>query len=79
MQGFVAAISAVTLFNYYPGFTHPESRVEAVMDHGLVMELVVKCEPGTAILAVSPVERTFCTPKFACYPDLDRAIAESCR
>jgi hypothetical protein len=76
MQGFLAA--AVTLLNYYPGFTDVDSRIEAVIDRGLVAELVVRCEPGTAIIAASMVDQTYCTPKFACYAKLDRAISESC-
>jgi hypothetical protein len=77
MYGFLAA--AVTLFNYYPGFTDSHSKIEAVIDRGLVAELVVRCEEGTAIVAASMVDQKFCTPKFVCYPALDRAISESCR
>jgi hypothetical protein len=77
----LGAFLATTLvgFNSYPGFTDPNSRIEAVIDKGLIFELIVRCERGTGIIAASPIEQTFCTPKFVCYASLSKAVDETCR
>jgi hypothetical protein len=76
---FVAAATTLAGFNYYPGFEENGATVEAIIDKGLIAELVINCRPGTGIIAVSKIERTFCTPKFHCVPSLEQAIRETCR
>ena len=76
---FVAAAATLAGFNYYPGFVEGGARVEAIIDRGLIAELVIRCERGTGIIAVSKIERTFCTPKFHCVRSLEQAIRETCR
>lgn len=73
--GLVAAAS----FIEYPAFVKPGARVEAIVDRGLIKELIVRCPQGTGILSYSKVERTYCTPDWRCAPGLDRAIARLCR
>ena len=74
----LATTTAASLFNYYPGFEDPNARIEAVMDKGLIAELVVRCNVGTGIIAASLIERTYCTPGFKCYASLATAIKETC-
>jgi hypothetical protein len=79
MYGLVLATStAASLFNYYPGFTDPNTRIEAVIDKGLIAELVIRCDVGTGIIAASLIEHTYCTPNFQCYASLEKAIAKTC-
>lgn len=73
------AASTATGFISYPGFADPKSRVETVTDLGPVLEIVIKCNKGSAIMAYSKVERTFCSAKWTCYRDIERAMAASCR
>ena len=63
----------------YPGFVDPRARVEAVIDRGPILELILKCPPGTAILSYSKVEHLYCTPTKGCTSDLKVAIGRTCR
>ena len=72
-----AAVS--TNFTVYPGFVDPKAQIEAVTDLGPVLEVVLKCQRGTAIMSYSKVEGVYCTPKWVCYDDMKQAIARSCR
>ena len=73
------AATAASGYIYYPEFIDTKAKVEAVSDLGPVLEVVVKCKTGSAIMSYSKLERTFCTPQWVCYQDLDTAIARSCR
>lgn len=77
----IKALFTTTLaisFIYYPEFVAPNSRIEAVTDLGPVLEVVVKCKNGTAIISFSKVERIFCTPKWKCFADMSTAVSKSC-
>jgi len=76
----LAAMLAATLagFNDYPAFIAPDSRIEAVLDHGPISELIIKCGRGTAILSYSKVDRAYCTPKLYCSRDLSEAVQRTC-
>jgi hypothetical protein len=76
---FLASTAAATLFNYFPGLSNEASRISAIIDRGLVAELVVKCDEGEGIVAASLAEQTFCAPNFTCYEDLGEAISATCR
>lgn len=65
-------------FIHYPGWVDPSERVEAIIDRGPILELIVRCPVGTAIMTYSKVERLYCTPQLACDPRLDVAHADSC-
>jgi hypothetical protein len=79
-------LSATT---FYPGLgdrgvvlpktieTHP--RVEATRDLGPILELIVRCNSGSAIVSYSKVERVYCRPKGGCLPDLNTTLATACR
>jgi hypothetical protein len=79
-----AAITAMTISNYaafnsYPIFDDPTARIEAIIDKGPVAEMVVRCDKGTAIVAASWLEKTYCAPDFTCYASLEKAIIRSCK
>jgi len=81
MFGLFVALSITT----YPAFgdrvsppqvTNP--RVEAQIDKGLIVELIVNCRPGTAIITYSKAEQLYCTPKRDCLRTISAALAQSC-
>ncbi len=75
----LAASTATGVFSDYPGFLNPDSEVEAVVDRGPILELIVKCGDGTAILSYSKVERLYCTPnRSGCFNTFDDAINSTC-
>jgi hypothetical protein len=53
-------------------------RVEAAIDRGPIVEIIVRCSPGTAILSYSKVERLYCTPKHQCDRSMAITTARSC-
>jgi hypothetical protein len=73
------AAAAAAHFNYYPGFIEPGHRVDALIDKGPIVELVVRCKVGTGIIAISKYEGLFCAPDFTCFSTLRPAIARTCR
>lgn len=76
---FAVTTAASTPFSDYPGFVDPEAIVEARIDRGPIVELIVKCGEGAAIISYSKIERVFCTPQLVCGPGLKRAISATCR
>ena len=63
-----------------PAARPPKPRVERVIDRGPIYELVIACGGGgTAIIAYSKLERTYCAPRQACDADLVRVLARTCR
>lgn len=80
MFGVVASglIAAATGFIEYPVFVDPAAQVEATIDRGPIIELVVKCGNGTAIISYSKVERLYCTPQFKCQGALITAVRQTC-
>ena len=66
-------------FSVYPGFVTPGQTLEAIIDRGPIVELIVRCERGTGILSYSKLDRAFCVPDMTCYTTLDRAMAKLCR
>lgn len=79
MSALTGVVLAAT-FTLYPG---PQSaidpRIEAITERGPILELIVRCPVGTAIISYSRVERLFCTPRLECDRDQDAVIARSCR
>lgn len=66
-------------FNFYPGFVQPKSKVQAIVDKGPVLELIVACQPGEGIISYSKIDRKFCLPDATCYAKGRKAIAKLCR
>lgn len=75
---FAVTTAASTPFTDYPGFLNPDAVVEAHIDRGPIVELVVKCGAHTAIISYSKIERLYCTPQLACGPRLRGVIARTC-
>ncbi len=78
MINILLVATAATSFTYYPEFVDTKARVEAVKDLGPVLEVIVKCRKGSAIMSFSKMERVFCASDWKCYRDLDTAMAKSC-
>lgn len=78
-----------TGFTSYPGFgdrlpvappaAATSARIEAVTDKGPIVEMIVKCRNGTAIISYSKIERVYCSPRLACKRDLGAVVGDSCR
>lgn len=75
-------------FTAYPGFgdrgvTAPKKaertgRVEAATDRGPIVELIVRCPSGTAIISYSKVERLYCGPKHGCSHQIAPVMSQAC-
>ena len=52
--------------------------VEAAVDKGLIVELIVRCEKGTAILSYSKIENVYCGPLGGCIAKANVAVAKAC-
>ncbi len=76
----VAAALAVlaATFNIYPGKHGPDARIEASIDRGPILELIVRCRVGTAIVTYSKLERRFCGPDGRCDRSRDVIIHRAC-
>jgi hypothetical protein len=79
MSTLLAAAAVAASFNAYPAFDDPTARIEAIIDKGPVAEMIVRCDKGTAIIAASWLEKTYCAPDFTCYASLEKAISRSCK
>ena len=75
----LAASTATGVFSEYPGFLNSDSQVEAIVDRGPILELIVKCGDGTAILSFSKIEHLYCTPNGSgCFRALRSALESTC-
>lgn len=54
-------------------------RIDAAIDRGLFVDIIVKCSDGTAIMSFSKIERIFCSPKGQCSTRHDAVIENACR
>jgi hypothetical protein len=41
--------------------------------------MIVRCDAGTGIIAISKYEGLFCAPDMRCYSTLKPALARTCR
>lgn len=74
----ILVAAAAGAFTWYPPIDRKPPRIEAITDRGLVLELIVRCPSGTAIVRYSKVERLFCGPKHECGPSRDAALRSAC-
>jgi hypothetical protein len=86
----VSTTLAFTLASYtaYPAFgdragVQPpaavaQPRIEVTTDRGPIVEMVVRCPKGTAIISYSKVERLYCSPKLSCNRNLGTILARTC-
>jgi hypothetical protein len=55
-----------------------QPRIEATTDRGPIVEMIVRCPKGTAIISYSKVERLYCSPKLTCNRNLGTIVARAC-
>lgn len=79
MKTAMLVLAIANPFNFYPGFVQPKSKVQAIIDKGPVLELIVACQPGEGIISYSKIDRKFCLPDARCYLEGTQAIARLCR
>ena len=53
-------------------------QIEAIVDHGLIAELVVRCKNGAAIISYSKIEILYCAPDQTCDRNLRDVVARTC-
>ncbi len=80
MSKILVAAAVSGNFTLYPGFLEPFRNVEAIVDRGLILEVVIRCDAtATGILSFSKPERLYCSSKNRCYRELAPAMADTCR
>ena len=88
MFSVLASVLLTANFTAYPGFgdrgiTTPrkaerDARVDATIDRGPIVELIVRCPSGTTIISYSKVERLYCSPKHSCDRQIGHVVSEAC-
>ncbi len=78
MRGYLGILIAAAIFTIYEGPAAPDPRIEATTDRGPIVEMIVRCKPGTAIISYSKMERLYCDPKLVCSPDKNVVIQRAC-
>lgn len=77
----LAAVLAVTAatFTIYPGVKAQNPAIEAMIDRGPIVELIVRCPSGTAIISYSKMERRYCGPDLVCDRSMATVVRRACR
>jgi hypothetical protein len=65
-------------FTLSPPPSSPEPRIEAIIQRGIISELIVKCVDGTAIISYSPTDGMYCLSPSNCSTDRLEIIDQSC-
>lgn len=55
------------------------ARIEATIDKGPIIELIVRCPVGTGIISYSKLERVYCSSKHKCDERITTAVSDTCR
>ncbi len=76
----LAAVAAVTngIITLYSGPNAPDPRIEAATDRGPIIEYIVRCPKGTAIISYSKMERLFCDPQLRCEAGKEPVMRRAC-
>ncbi|CAN0447131.1 unnamed protein product [Phaeothamnion confervicola] len=69
---------ATGVVTIYSGPNAPDPRIEASTDRGPIIEFIVRCPAGTAIISYSKMEGLFCDPRLVCEKNKDVVIRRSC-
>ena len=77
MVGFVASLVVGGFSMYFPPHSD-EPRIEAIIQRGILTEIIIKCAVGTAIVSYNAGDRNFCAPSGRCDRDRSKIILESC-
>lgn len=74
-------VAAAVLASAFTVYLPPQSgtpRIEAITSRGVMLEMIVRCRRGTAIISYSKVERLYCDPRHRCGPDRAAAMRRAC-
>lgn len=78
----LASYTAYPAFGDRSGVQPPaalnQPRIEATTDRGPIVEMIVRCPKGTAIISYSKVERLYCSPKLSCNRSLGTILTRTC-
>ncbi len=66
-------------FTTYQAFVFPGATIEARIDKGLIVEMIVGCPSGAGIITYSKAEGIYCGPDFACSRSIEPVIERLCR
>ena len=65
-------------FTVYTGRNTAVPEIEAITDRGPILEMIVRCPRGTAMITYSKLERLFCDPRLRCDQDRARIVRSAC-
>ena len=78
----LALVLSTSIASTFTVYTKPNGRapaIEAITDRGPILEMIVRCPKGTAIITYSKVEKLFCGPKSNCSADRGEIIGRTCK
>lgn len=75
----IMVAAAAGAFTFYPPIQSQPPRIEAITDRGLMLEMIVRCPRGTAVVRYSKVEGLFCGPQHRCSGSREEALRSACR
>ena len=78
MQASVASVILAGTFTIYSGPGLPDGQIEAITDRGPILEMIVRCRSGSAIISYSKVERLYCDPRLVCEASREAVIRRTC-
>lgn len=71
-------VASTPFIQYAPPARPATSRIEAIVDRGPILELIVRCPTGTAIVSYSKIERLYCGPRGGCNNSREQTIRSTC-
>ena len=54
------------------------AQIEAMVDRGPIVEMILRCPSGTAIISYSKIERRYCGPAGGCDGEISRVVMRAC-
>ena len=77
----IALFSAILAgtFTIYPGKNNNYAQVEAITDRGPILEMIIRCPSGSAIITYSKIEHLYCRPNLQCDRDMASVVRRTCR
>jgi len=78
MQAILAAVVLAGTFTIYTGPALPDQQIEAITDRGPILEMIVRCSRGTAIISYSKLEKLYCDPRLICSASRESVIERAC-
>ena len=78
MLSWASNIMVAANLTLYPGLVDRGARIEAMVDRGPIVELIIRCHKGTAIVSFSKVDKRYCDPHLRCARRLKTIVRRSC-